>query len=120
MPRALKTCSTTTCPELVPIGQGRCGECKREAERRRGSAASRGYDARWARRRDAYLRYPEHLFCVLCGAASSVADHYPLSRRDLVAQGVRDPDAWRRLRPLCKPCHDHSTATAQPGGFNIR
>jgi 5-methylcytosine-specific restriction protein A len=114
--RALKVCSTPTCPELVPTG--RCTECTRKAEQQRGSAAARGYDPRWARRRAAYL--VRHPFCCIDGAVATVADHYPLSRRELVAQGVRDPDADHRLRPLCASCHSKQTAEHQPGGWNIR
>ena len=42
---------------------------------------------------------------MLCPAASSVADHYPTSRRDLVAAGVPDP-----------PCAGKTTYVAQRRG----
>lgn len=107
-----------SCPELVTAAAGRCEGCRRAAEQRRGTAAQRGYDPRWARRRAAFLmRNP---ICVLCSLPATVADHYPDSRRALLMQQVRDPDADHRLRPLCKTCHDRSTALEQPGGFNIR
>jgi 5-methylcytosine-specific restriction enzyme A len=48
---------------------------------------------------------------------SVVADHYPLSRRELIDQGL-DPDDPGRGRGLCKRCHDTETAQRQPGGFN--
>lgn len=116
MPKALKVCSTPNCPELV--ASGRCPTCVRNAEQHRGSAAARGYDPRWARRRAAYLiRNP---FCVLCSALATVADHYPASRRDLLAQGMRDPDADHRLRALCGTCHGKETAIHQPGGWHNR
>ncbi len=116
MPRALKTCSTVGCPELVP--KGRCAVCAREAEARRGTAAQRGYGSSWTRRRSAFLRRPENVFCRLCQSVATVADHWPRSRRELVAMGVRDPDAEHRLRPLCAPCHGKETAASQPGGWN--
>lgn len=116
MARALKTCSTSGCPELVT--GGRCDTCRGKAEQRRGTAAERGYNGRWRRKRHAYLT--RHPLCVLCPAQASVADHYPTSRRDLIARGVRDPDADHRLRPLCATCHGRETAAHQPGGWNAR
>lgn len=116
MPKALKVCSRPGCPNLV--ASGRCEDCTRVAEAARGTAAERGYDSRWRRRRAAFLRKPTNLFCRLCGAPSSVADHWPLSRKELVAAGVKDPDADELLRPLCTGCHNSETSKHQPGGWN--
>jgi 5-methylcytosine-specific restriction protein A len=59
--------------------------------------------------------------CVVCKRAfSTLADHWPDSRKDLIAKGVTDPDAPYRLRGLCAPCHSKETAIAQPGGWNQR
>ncbi|MER7155437.1 holin, partial [Streptomyces lydicus] len=52
-----------------------------------------------------------------CGQRSAHADHYPLSRRELVARGD-DPDDPRHGRGLCGPCHSSETAQHQPGGWN--
>lgn len=55
--------------------------------------------------------------CVLCKRAPSVhAEHWPLSRRELVAAGLDldDPQHGR----LCGPCHSKHTASEQPGGCN--
>lgn len=116
MPRALRVCSRPGCPNLTPGGP--CATHRREADQARGSSSQRGYDSRWARRRADYLR--DHPACRLCPARATVADHHPVSRRDLVAQGVTDPDADHRLRPLCASCHSRETATHQPGGWNAR
>lgn len=51
---------------------------------------------------------------------ATVADHHPTSRRELLTQGVTDPDADHRLRPLCTTCHNRETARNQPGGWNAR
>lgn len=126
MPRALSVCSTPTCPELTNRA-GRCDNCRRVADKRRGTASERGYNkTHWQVRRRACLR--RDLFCVCtdtghahgttCMAPTTVADHYPTSRRDLVAMGVTDPDALIHLRGLCSSCHNRSTAIAQPGGWN--
>jgi 5-methylcytosine-specific restriction protein A len=69
-----------------------------------GSAASRGYGHHWRERvRKPFLR--ERPLCVLCGELANVPDHHPETRRSLVARGVKDPDAFHRLRALCDPCH---------------
>lgn len=55
--------------------------------------------------------------CVLCGKAPSVvADHWPLSRRELVARGL-DPNDPRYGRGLCADCDRAQTARRQPGGW---
>jgi 5-methylcytosine-specific restriction protein A len=95
---------------------GRCAACHARREQLRGTPAERGYDHRWAARRTHYLR--AHPACVLCGRFATVADHYPRSRRQLVAAGVRDPDADHLLRALCRDCHNRQTAQHQPGGWH--
>lgn len=116
MVRAMRICPTAGCPEIT--AGGRCPACLTRAERRRGTASQRGYDGRWRTRRAAYLR--ANPICELDGAIASVADHYPLSRRELLARRVSDPDADHRLRPLCASCHNKETAINQPGGWNAR
>lgn len=114
--RALTICTTPGCPEYTD--SGRCDGCRTEAEQRRGSARQRGYGGRaWSRSRRAVLQRDP--LCVLgCGRPATVADHWPVSRRDLVAQGVADPDAPHRMRGVCVPCHSSETAREQPGGWN--
>lgn len=111
--RPRRPCTIPGCPELTPRG-GRCPAHEREANRERASRGST-YDVRWQRIRRAYLY--NHPWCVLCGTAATVADHFPLSRRELVARGEPNPDAWKHLRPLCTSCHNRETARNQPGGF---
>lgn len=114
---AQSVCSVPGCPTLA---NGRCDEHKRAADRQRGSAAQRGYNSKaWRAVRRAVLRRDP--ICVLCQRAfSTVPDHWPDSRRDLIAQGVTDPDALHRLRGLCASCHGRETAREQPGGWNRR
>lgn len=120
MARAWKPCSTPTCPELVPPGTSRCDDCKAEADKRRGTATERGYTSKAHRlgfRKGVLKQDP---VCVLCKRRpSTVADHYPLSRRDLIDAGM-DPDDPKHGRGLCKPCHDTETARNQPGGWHGR
>ncbi len=116
MPRALRVCPVPGCPQLT--AGGRCGTHRREADQARGSRHERGYGTGWTATRDNYLK--RNRWCRLCEAKATVADHYPVSKRDLLAQAVSDPDADHRLRPLCASCHGKETAKHQPGGWNAR
>ena len=116
----MRVCSKHGCPTIYPASDGsRCSEHRKQADKYRGTAAQRGYTGRGHRsfRSEVLDRDP---ICVECQIAqSTVADHYPTSKRDLIDQGLdsNDPDYGRGL---CKPCHDRSTAIEQPGGWNSR
>jgi 5-methylcytosine-specific restriction protein A len=81
---------------------------KRELDRRRPSAARRGYGPRWRRARAAYLaRNP---LCVRCQAGgriepSTTVDHIVPHRGD--QKLFWDTANWAAI---CKPCHDAKTA----------
>lgn len=92
----------------------RCLTHRREASNARGN---RGYSTKGHQtfRRAVLTRDP---ICVLCHQRiSTIADHYPHSRRALEEAGL-NPNDPNRGRGLCKPCHDSETAHNQPGGFN--
>lgn len=118
MPRALKVCNGLPgkrCATLVE--SGRCDSCKSQADRSRGTAAQRGYNTAGHRRfRRAVLRRDP--ICP-CGSVATVADHWPLSRRELIEQGA-NPNDPAHGRGLCKPCHDSQTSQHQPGGWHRR
>jgi 5-methylcytosine-specific restriction protein A len=90
-------CSVPGRPELT-MG-GRCPVHEREANRERVTPGGSSYGRRRPNVRKRYLY--AHPWCMLCGRTATVADHFPTSRRQLVAEGVSDPDVWSRLRPLC-------------------
>lgn len=111
-----RVCTKAGCGQLTDKG-GRCDDHRAEAEQQRGTARQRGYGRQHEQRfRPGVLaRDP---ICVLCRLAPSVhADHHPLSRRDLEAQGL-DADDPRHGRGLCGPCHSSETARHQPGGWH--
>lgn len=86
---------------------------ERNAQREEQGTSARG--RAWARKRKAFIyRNP---WCLICARAANVADHYPLSRKQLIAKGEVDPDASKHLRPLCVSCHNRETAKYQPGGW---
>lgn len=115
---ARRPCREAGCPAPALDGIARCQDHAREADRARGTATVRGYATRGHRlvfREGVLARDP---ICKMClRSPSTVADHYPLSRRELVAAGL-DPNDPSRGRGLCKPCHDRETARLQPGGWN--
>ena len=115
MPRASRVCSVPGCPNLTL--QGRCQQHRQEADRARGTAAQRGYSSKGHAvfRAGVLARDPVCTLCTL--QISTVADHWPLSRKQLLEHGMNANDP-RHGRGLCKPCHDRETARNQPGGWN--
>jgi 5-methylcytosine-specific restriction protein A len=127
MPRALRPCPVRGCIELAKSGA--CTAHRAERERARGTAQERGYSGRrWYARRSACIRRDPICVCTdlshghgpRCSAPSTDADHDPIERRDLVAAGVKDPDAVEYLKGKCGPCHKKRTAATSPGGWNAR
>lgn len=72
--------------------------------------------SRWQRTRRVVLaREP---LCCVCGChAATIADHFPTSARELVAQGLIN-EFYRpeRSRGICASCHSKKTNTYE-GGF---
>jgi ribosomal protein S14 len=88
------------CGRPTRESSGICPPCT-EAYR---SAGQRPYDdAAWKRRSASFLRANRK--CAICGEPSRVADHWPRTRKELLAAGVLDPDLPGYLRPLCLSCH---------------
>ena len=88
-------------------------ERERDHDRRRPSFRQRGYDARWAKARAAFLR--QHSWCVMCMRAgqplrATVVDH--------IAPHRGDPKlfwAEANWQPLCKPHHDRDKQREERG-----
>lgn len=114
---AVRVCSTPGCPNLHP-GSGKCPACRARSDRARRPEGN-PYVSRGHRRfrREVLTRDP---VCVVCGQApSTVADHYPHERRDLIAMGL-DPDDPKFGRGVCASCHGVETARRTPAGWNER
>ncbi|MFG3050338.1 holin [Kitasatospora sp. NPDC048239] len=112
------------CPEITD--SGRCPTHRAEAERARGTTTQRGYGQqhRTRFRPGVLARDPacvcteqDHGHAQPCGQPSRHADHWPLSRRELVDAG-HDPDDPAHGRGLCHSCHSRETGRHQPGGWN--
>lgn len=114
----MRVCSVHGCPELYPATEGsRCPRHRADADKARGTATQRGYNSQGHQhfRRTVIHRDP---VCVACNIAiTTVADHYPHSRKELIELGL-DPNDPQYGRGLCKPCHDSETAANQPGGWH--
>lgn len=115
MARAKKVCSGRGCASLVPPGQSRCPACSAKADAARRPNGNPYSTAGHRSFRAAVLaRDP---ICVICQQAlATVADHYPIERRDLVRRGM-DPDEPDFGRGVCDPCHRTRTARDTPGGW---
>lgn len=110
---AARVCSTPGCPVLLPTidgtpQSGRCPQCRAEADRGRRPHGSVYGTAGHQRFRDQVLgRDP---VCVTClSARSTVADHAPMERQELIDAGL-DPNDPEFGQGLCKKCHDSKTA----------
>ncbi|NKE61760.1 holin [Lentzea sp. PSKA42] len=127
--RAERPCTTPGCSELTRRG-GRCGRCRSRADTSRGTVAERGYTGlhRSRFRSGVLAAHPLCRCASPCGPPppgrpcpwpSTVADHWPLTRRELVAQGG-DPNNPKHGRGLCASCHGRNTATdpRTKGGWN--
>ena len=116
MPRAWSICSTPGCGTATPRS-GRCDECAAAADLARGTAAQRGYGSRHRKtfRATVLDRDPICMECQI--RPSTVADHHPLSRRELEAMG-EDPNDPKHGRGLCASCHGRATVINQPGGWS--
>lgn len=67
----------------VPHTKGKCGDCRREYDRKRGKTRARGYDAE--HKRLAKLAIAQHPYCLDCSTTTDLcADHIiPSSRGGL-------------------------------------
>ncbi|AIQ63306.1 HNH endonuclease [Paenibacillus stellifer] len=107
-----RPCGQPGCPELTD--KGYCDKHRKERDRRRGTAASRGYGHKWKVARDQYLK--EHPLCVEClkvgkVEAARAVDHIIAHKGDPVL-------FWNRSnwQSLCIPCHSLKTVQ-KDGGF---
>lgn len=111
-----RPCKYPGCAVLVESGY--CEKHKKNTQvqydKHRGTAHQRGYDTRWRRYRESYLR--SHPLCVKCYkdnriTIATVIDHIIPHKGDMVL-------FWdsNNHQPLCKQCHDKKTAK-EDGGF---
>ena len=111
----MRVCNIPGCPN--PTDSSRCREHQQQARRARLGNDVYASPAHRAFRAAVLQRDP---VCVECrNQQSTVADHYPLTRRELVARRL-DPNNPAAGRGLCATCHNRHTAATSPGGWNRR
>ena len=105
-----RPCRYPGCPELAVQGQVFCqNHMEWSGDRLRGGAAARGYDSRWQKARDLFLK--QHPLCAFCQAEgkivpATVVDHIIPHRGDQTL--FWDQSNWEAL---CKDCHDKKTGS---------
>ena len=114
---AKKPCRAAGCRDYA-TDRGFCDKHKdkiRQADRDRGTAHERGYDSKWQVARFEYLE--KNPLCVRCYVnrlivEATVVDHVIPHKGDKKL-------FWNRnnWQSLCKPCHDHKTATEDGGSW---
>ena len=110
--KAPSACRRPGCPGLVRNGVcSRCGPLSAASaaahDAKRGTAAERGYDARWSKVR--LLHLSNEPLCRLCAAQGRVTAADLVDHILPIADGgaVLDED---NLQSLCRRCHDAKTA----------
>lgn len=117
----------------VPHTRGKCRDCQREYDRKRGKTRTRGYDSE--HKRLAKLAIAAHPYCVDCNATEDLTgDHIvPSSRGGLnvlsnYAVRCRSCNTARRNREVAflgqansdpRPVHGERISQNRPGGVNI-
>jgi len=96
---APKLCSWPGCSRLTD--RRHCADHRREFERQRGSAASRGYDKRWQKLRRSILSGEP--LCRECQKKGRTTLATEVDHIVPKAQGGSDRRA--NLQPLCRDCH---------------
>lgn len=128
--RSRRPCTYPGCKELVTSGRCEAHRAKYEEQRKgqaqrydkeRGTAASRGYNARWAAYSRRYRK--ENPLCVDClarGVLTSV-EHGGHVDHVKAVSGPDDPLFWEpsNHQSLCQPCHSAKTA-GEDGGLGNR
>lgn len=108
-------CTEPGCPALVE-GKGRC-PAHGPAVKPRPTITQQGYGASWRHTRNAFIA--AHPVCQGdgtgshhpgCNGSATVADHDPLTRRELVRRGDPNPDAWSHLVARSHLCHGRKSA----------
>ena len=115
MPRRPKSaCKHPGCPNLTPAGQSYCDEHKKIKRKmdddRRGPAHLRGYDKRWEKVRNNYIkRYP---LCERCEASGKITPAFLVHHIKPLSEGG-DRLNYDNLQALCERCHGEVHAELQ-------
>lgn len=112
---ALRRCSYTHCPQLIPAGKRYCAEHGRAHERERGTTTQRGYGATHRRLRARWQAAIDNGAAPLCPAAAcpSPAAKHGTSDITTGATDTTDPNTRaataKRERPTATACANTGT-----------
>lgn len=109
-----RACRWPGCPNVTRHKSGYCEEHQaagrrqtdQQLEERRGSASARGYDNRWEKFREWFLRRPGNQICHRC------LERGEITKAELVhhIEPVRERPDLRLVEsnciPLCRACHE--------------
>lgn len=111
-------------PQSPPRPCSKCGQpvirsglCQRhytQADRARGTSTARGYDRAHRDEFRAPVLEAANYQCAICGDRANQADHYPRTRKQLIADG-ENPNDPKHGRALCARHHHQYTASYAPG-----
>lgn len=87
-------------------------------DKRRGTPAERGYDARWQRFRDKVYAVRHPAVCVICGHAG-ISKEMHVDHIESIANRPDLKYAESNLRWLCRSCHSRKTVLSD-GGFGFK
>ena len=117
--RIARPCRTHGCGSTTTDRQGYCDTHKptesswSKWQRRSGNRHQRGYGSKWDKLRKVILSRDFGL-CQICLKAGRTSEASHVDHIRPKSQG--GTDAEENLQSLCKPCHDHKTATERRGG----
>lgn len=118
-------CAHPLCAQLVERGKARCPEHTKKEEQHsemlRGTAHERGYDNRWKKSRERYLR--ENPLCVNCRkhgrvTPARVVDHIIDHEGDQAL--FWDEKNWQSLCDYTSPFNCHGSKTAKKANAHGR
>ena len=114
----MRVCNVPGCPTIFDGTGGRCPAHAQAARAKR--VDNKPYSTKAHQDfRTSVLRRDR--ICVIpgCSKRSTVADHYPRTRRELVALNA-DPNDPQYGRGLCTHHHNTHTARTSPGGWHAQ
>ncbi len=119
----MRVCGVPGCPSVYPRSEGSRCAAHRKAARQARYETNNVYSSKAHRAfRNAVLTrdvYCQALGPDGCVQFATVADHYPLTRRELVELGL-DPNSPTAGRGLCATHHNQHTAATTPSGWADR
>ena len=112
----LRRCSYPGCRNKVK--SGRCEEHKPKDNRP--SSRARGYDHKWSKYREQYLKH--HPLCVMCLEKGIYTPATVIDHIKPVENGQADPLFWvgSNHQSLCRDCHSYKTRVIDQRGFGAK